>query len=287
MDQTTHAAITCIALLCIAAITLGDDDGHFEKQPAPAALTVDHLDHEGQRSIRIKTPAGTWIYHVQGAGFASLIDADGNDWISYHPKGGSDGEYRGIPNLAHPAGHFHPGSKTGKTILNEKTSDKATLTSQSTDGKWACRWDIHPDRAELTVTKAAEPYWFLYEGTPGGEVNQGKLDLTHSFCLRSDGQRTDLKKKWTGDIQGDGHTEWVAFGNTRAGRTLLLIHHDDDEAVDSYWPMQGNMTVFGFGRNRLTKHLTTTPTRFTVALIDVTETEAINAAVKMICKSEE
>lgn len=270
------------ALLIFTAISLATTG-----QAVVSGLKVNHIDREGQRSVRIVTPAGTWIYHEQGAGFASLIDADGNDWISYHPKGGSDGKYRGIPNLVHPAGHFHPGSKTGKTMIVAQTPAKVSIESQSADGKWACRWDIRSDRAELTVTKADAPYWFLYEGTPGGEVNDGRLDMADGFCLRADGQRTDLKKKWTGDIKGDGNVEWVAFGNTRAGRTLVLIHHEDDDAVDSYWPMQGNMTVFGFGRDRLTKHMTATPNRFTVALVDVTETEAIAAAVVALCEGEQ
>jgi len=90
-----------------------------------------------------------------------------------------------------------------------RTPDRLTLESTTKDGKWACRWEIFDSHAELTVLKADTPYWFLYEGTAGGEV------------------------------------AWVAFGNTRAGRTLMLIHHEDDDKVDSYWPMQGRFVFIG------------------------------------------
>jgi hypothetical protein len=256
--------------------------------PVEPAIAVDRIEHQGQASIRIATPAGTWIYHEKGAGFASLIDGDGNDWISYHPKGGSDGKYRGIPNLVHPAGYFHPGRKQCQTQIIEQADDHVALESRSADGRWACRWDVLPDRAVLTVLKADGAYWFLYEGTPGGEVNGGRLDTADGFCLRADGQRTSVKSRWTGDIQGDDKVEWAAFGNTRAGRTLVMIHHTDDQAIDSYWPMQGNMTVFGFGRDGLKKFIRDDedhPGRFTVALVESTQIDELTAAAAALAEA--
>ena len=47
-----------------------------------------------------------------------------------------------------------------------------------------------------------------------------------------------------------------------------MIHHDDDEAIDSYWPMNGEMTVFGFGRKDLNKFMRTVPAQFTIGLCD-------------------
>jgi len=74
-------------------------------------ITVEELaGYQGQASLRIVALAATYVYHKQGAGFASLVDPDGRDWISYRSQGGSDGQYRGIPNLIHPEGGFHPGS---------------------------------------------------------------------------------------------------------------------------------------------------------------------------------
>lgn len=276
-----HHDLACW-MLAAAAVVIAAASSVAEPEDTMDKLKTDRLEHEGQASIRVATPMGTWIYHEKGAGFASLIDADGRDWISYHPKGGSDGKFRGIPNLVHPEGHFHPGYTGCTTKIAAEEDGRVRLESRSKDGKWASRWDILPDRAVLTVVKADKPYWFLYEGTPGGEID-GKLDVADGFCLRSDGTRTPLAEKWSGDIAGDGKTEWVAFGNTRSGRTLLLIHHADDEAVDSYWPMQGNMTVFGFGRDGMGKKMTAQPNVFTVALVDTTDSRAIaDAAAKLI-----
>ncbi len=230
------------------------------EKPAAPGIEVADTEDEGQASFKVTTPAGTWFYHKEGAGFSSLVDRAGNDWLGYRPGGGSDGKYRGIPNAVHPEGHFHPGGTTCTSVLVSKGPLKAVIESSSKDGKWACRWEIFPSFARLTMLKAEKPYWFLYEGTPGG-----KLDPAADFSLRSDGTRTSLSRRWTGDLPSP---EWIAFGDGASGRALLLVHHEDDALVDSYWPMQGNMTVFGFGRDGLSKHLVATPSRFSVALTD-------------------
>ena len=54
--------------------------------------------------------------------------------------GGSDGKYRGFPNLAHPENHFHPGDGCRSRILKAGPL-KITIAPASVDGKWACRWE--------------------------------------------------------------------------------------------------------------------------------------------------
>ncbi len=224
---------------------------------------TDGVDHEGQESYRLQTPAATWYYHKAGAGFASLEDHDGRDWIGFHPKGGSDGRYRGIPNLVHPEGYFHPGGTKCTSRIVHRGPVRVRIASESADGKWACHWDVFPALARLTVTRADHAYWFLYEGTPGGE-----LDEATDFCVRSDGTRTPASKRWTGDLPDP---EWLYFGDPVRNRILFLAQEADDRLVDSYWPMQGNMTVFGFGRKGLGKFLKATPARFIVGLAEGTE----------------
>jgi hypothetical protein len=142
---------------------------------------------------------------------------------------------------------------------------KATILSESDDGKMRCLWDIFPTYARLTVLKMRTPYWFLYEGTPGG-----KLDEDSDYCVRADkpgGSKTPASVKWDGDIAPCcGSAEWLYFGD--GDRVLYLIHHEDDEAVDSYWPMKSEMTVFGFGRKGLKKFMGAAPAHFTVGLCD-------------------
>ena len=48
-------------------------------------------------------------------------------------------------------------------------------------------------------------------------------------------------------------------------RVIYLVHHEDDSIHDDYWPMQGNMTVFGFGRTQDTKtQMNEIPSHFTI-----------------------
>ena len=54
--------------------------------------------------------------------------------------------------------------------------------------------------------------------------------------------------------------------------------------MDSYWPMQQNMTVFGFGRKKLEKFLTATPARFTVALIEAGNFEEVKEQVQELTR---
>jgi hypothetical protein len=228
-------------------------------------VTVEEVPaYQGQDSFRIATPSGVYYYHKAGAGFASLLDADGNDWISYRPEGGSDGKYRGIPNLIHPEGEFHPGGLNSTTEVRSGLV-KAALRSETRDGAWAGRWDIFPHYARFTVLRAPRPYWFLYEGTPGGS-----LDLDRDYWIRSGGTKLPITESWSGVLPSP---KWVAFGDGSLARLLYLVRHDDSEALDQFWQMDGNMTVFGFGRQYrcCQKYLTTVPAQFTVGFAETTD----------------
>jgi hypothetical protein len=252
----------------------------------PHVYVDDNIDHEGQRSFKISTPTATYYYHKRGAGFASIEDRDGNDWLSYNPgdgpvsKSGSGGKYRGIPNMVHPEGHFHPGGENCTSRLVTPGPAQATIVSESDDGAWACRWDIFPLYARMTVLKAGHPYWFLYEGTPGG-----KLDEESDYCVRCDGTRTAAGIRWEGDIPGGaGAGEWLYFGDSRINRVLYLVHHEDDGEIDSYRPMNHEMTVFGFGRKDLAKHMIQTPSRFTLGFCEHGDFSAVSRAVESACR---
>lgn len=237
-------------------------------------------EHEGQRSFKIETyedpgmPASaTWYYHIEGGGFASLEDRDGNDWLGYHPYGGSDGRYRGIPNLGHPGNIFHPGvpegSGEGDSDIVSEGPLRVKIASEATDdggGAWACEWEVYPEFAQLTVLETPRPYWFLYEGTPGGAI-----DYSDDFFVLSDGRSWEAGSTvWNSGDNDIPDPEWIYFADPDVGddgRAIYLVHHEDDSYPDAYWPMQGNMTVFGFGRQDLNKYLTGED-HFTVGLVD-------------------
>lgn len=237
----------------------------------PLVTCTDGVEHQEQESYHIETPAATYFYHKFGAGFASIIDPDGNDWLSYRPYGGSDGKYRGIPNLAYPENHFHPGGTGCTSEIISNGPIKLKIASESTDGKWACTWEIFPAFARLTVLKVDHPYWFLYEGTPGGKLNEAS-----DYCVRSDGTRLPLTQTWELPLPAP---EWIYFGASNTQRVLYFVHHEADDHIDSFWPMEHNMTVFGFGRNGLEKFMTAIPSQFTVGFA---EDGTFEAAQKVI-----
>ena len=218
----------------------------------------------GFDSIRFITPIGTWQYHKVGAGFSSLDDTSGNDWIGWSTASGSGGAYRGIPNLAFNSGYFHPGGEGNPctTTLQTQGPVRSTLTSISQDGEWELRWDIYPAYAQLDVVRRdpSESYWFLYEGTPGGAI-----DLATDYSVRPDGTRLPLGTSWDGDLPGE---EWVYVEDSALDRSLYVIQHQPDSNTDSYWPLNGDMTVLGFGRLNLNTYLSAAPNVFTVGLAD-------------------
>jgi hypothetical protein len=179
--------------------------------------------------------------------------------------------------MGHPEGYCHPGNAVSSSALISRGPIKVTIASQSNDGKMACRWDVFAGYARMTVLRMRTPYWFLYEGTPGG-----KLDMADDFCVRPDGEgfrRTSVAEKWDGDLPSTGDGEWLYFADPKQGRSLYLVHHEDDEAVDSYWPMNEEMTVFGFGRLGIKKFMQVVPAHFTIGLTDQLEPEAVRAVV--------
>lgn len=245
---------------------------------AAAVITVTETDWAGQPSYRIATPAGTWIYHREGAGFASLLDAEGHDWIAYRPGGGAAGEYRGIANAVHrqkQSGNnfFHPGhsgARGSSTTLVSAGPDRVLLRSRSADGRWTCEWEILSDRARLRMSDVPADdggYWFLYEGTPGGRFAPGDL------CIRPGPRISRLSERWESTLQ---ETPWVAFVSPGRKHALLLVAHQRDAVPVSYRPMNDAMTVFGFGRRLANLDgLLTGPRTFTVMLLPQTDPTAV------------
>jgi hypothetical protein len=214
-----------------------------------AVVITDDID-EGIACFKILTESATYFYDKAGAGFTSILDRDGIDWINFHPKGapgvagGQWGWFRGIPNMA-PGVFGHPGY-TGalSTTADRKGVPLRVATVRSSKQGWQVTWEFHPSCARMTVLGAPARYWLLYEGTPGGELGDDDL------CGRSDGRVASCALAWQEDIVNSSGVatdmEWVYFADGTLQRSLVLLH-DDDEVTDYYRRMDG-MTVFGFGR---------------------------------------
>ncbi len=255
-----------------------DSDSPITPRAIPLVKVTDQVFDEDQYTYKISTSSGEYFYQKAAGGFSSLVDADGKDWISYHPTGGAAGNYRGIPNLVFPEGHFHPGITSSTSTLVSVGPVKATIDSITADALWKVRWEFYPTTATMTVLAAPKAYWFLYEGTPGGV-----LEPNRDFSVRSNGNSALLSTSWSGDLIAD---EWVYFADPTLERSLFLAKHEDDSAFDSYRPMEGVMTVFGFGRNNLSSSIDQIPAHFTIGLIATSvyndARDLINSAIKPV-----
>lgn len=253
---------------------------------------------EGQNSLKIETLTGAYFYHLVGGGFSSLNDLNGVDWIDYSTAAQHRGEYRGVPNLLPPSagGYFHPGHTGIVTEVLSTGPLRASFRSYTPDGQREVIWDIFPNYARLTVLKmpANVPYWFLYEGVPGGALTSS------DSVIRSDGSTRQFNRSWCRDAESvdplptmcNGENtawseEWVYFLDPDAGqsgRSLFVASHQDDSKVDSYRMLgvstDDPMTVLGMGRNFNTPELTATPNRFTFGLTDRTDFADVAALVR-------
>lgn len=230
---------------------------------------TDGVAHKGYQSIHVVTDAAEYFYHKPGGGFATLLDADDNDWIGWNTAAGGAGDFRGIPNMVHPndGGYFHPGRNLVATTLQSDGPLKATFKSVSNGGAWEVVWDVFPDYARMTVVKAGTTnYWWLYEGTPGGALQTGGPNADR--LTRSNGDSIPASGTWATDIPGD---EWLFVTDPNVGRSLYLAHHQEDTKIDGYTADNSNMmTIFGFGRSGNQRLLSGLPNQFTFGFVDET-----------------
>jgi hypothetical protein len=273
-DPATHAVGELVFVLNGATPALGtrryrvlfDVAGACGDCPAPPAvpapMTLDSLQYEGQATWLIGTPRADYYYHRAGGGFASIIDNEGRDWISYRnaPGSGERGEWRGIPNLnvSVPGisnGTFHPGHNTVTTTLVGHGPLKVTLRSVYPNPlyRWSLLWEIYPTFARMTVEEAGPDdsgnYWLLYEGTPGGALDLGDIIVRADGTVTSAANNADQWETVLADPQ------WLYFRDTTRPRYLFLSDDDGDNYPDAHRSMGqtdggpwSGMVVFGFGR---------------------------------------
>jgi hypothetical protein len=240
----------------------------------PAQVTLSEAAHKGYPSLRIQTAGAEYFYHKPGGGFATLLDADDNDWVNWNTAAGGAGDYRGIPNMVHPndGGFFHPGRNSVTTTLVGQGPLKASFKSVSSNNAWVVQWDVFPGYARMTVLKApAVNYWFLYEGPIGGQLQPATDRIT-----RSDGDSVPASGALTTDIPGD---EWVFVTDPGVGRSLYLAHHQEDSKIDGYYADADKMAVFGFGRSANQRFLNGLPRQFTFGFVDATAINGVRPAV--------
>ena len=64
---------------------------------------------------------------------------------------------------------------------------RSRIVAHSSDNLWESVWDIFPRYARMTMTKMNGNWWWLYEGTPGGQ-----FQVNEDFLRLSNGQRAQV-----------------------------------------------------------------------------------------------
>jgi hypothetical protein len=236
-------------------------------------IQINQEFYQGQDTYRIVTPIATYLLHRQSGGLAGLLDAEGNDWISYRPHGGSDGKYRGIPNLKYPDGYFHPGSVNASTEIITTNAAACRIRVVTLDGVCEGVWEFTAHTAQFTLLQGPQSYWMLYEGTPGG-----RLDELEGSVTRSDGTRTNLGEKWDAVLDPG----WVYFQTPSSRSVLFLAQVSPELKCSTYWPMEHHMTVFGFGRQGIEHLLTRVPACFLMGFLRVDEHPALREKINTL-----
>lgn len=252
-------------------------------EPVPRLVDVDEDLGLGRQELVVGQQGTRWVMDQQGGALSSLLDGGGRDWLSFNSVAGSasGGEFRGMPNVfPNPDGPFHPGSTGATTLPIGSGPLRTALRMTSLDGSWQWEAVFYPDVMVATVTKAPASWWWLYEGTPGGEL--GGEDLV----LRPGADPQPATAFLGGDLGADLGFEWTAFADTALGRSLYLVQHQDDSEPDEYRSQDdtpndpgGDMTVFGFGRAGLSASLTG-PRAFTIGFADTTDGTGVLAAAR-------
>lgn len=233
----------------------------------------------------ISIASATYYLEKEGGGLSSVLDVDGVDWLGFHKEEGSGwkGEYRGFPNSVHrqDGSYFHArnaGTEVSSSVVEIENDDHIRIVFTSGNGKWEGRWDFYPDRCDFTMVEVSPGYryWVLYEGVPGGEMNQ-----TDFWYSSADEESHLIDEKQAGDLPGP---EWIAFGDVNFPRMLYLLHHEDDEHPDDYFD-RPYMTVFGFGRSEKEKYLDT-PQTFSIGFVESTDYSEVAESVSLVLGPE-
>lgn len=248
------------------------------------AVKIFLTDYETRPHYLIKTDKATYYYDIQGGGFSRIIDEYGNDWVAFkrEPWGqypaSAASAFRGLPNLVYQGeddGAGHPGhSKCKSWIKGNK------IFTETKNGKWRWTWEFFKDHAVLDIlsTDTEKPYWFLYEGTPGGKYQPEDS----YFGTSKGGPLQTLQDYFKGTILTD-QFQWMYAGSNNTPNVFYMVQVQKDDKTDmiSYLgnseaglASKDGMTVWGFGREKEAKPLLSGQNRFVIGFYPQKITDA-------------
>lgn len=238
-----------------------------------AQVEISQTTYEGRAHFLISTPAANYYYDKAGGGLSRMIDPEDKDWIAFKKEpwdtypASAASSYRGLPNLvfrSDDGGAGHPGHDQ---CISEQVDDR-TIRSTSKSGRWQWTWQFFDHYAQLTIQKVdpEHSYWFLYEGTPGGEFAPSK----QYYGTDLGGPLYDQLDYYAGQKLFD-HFRWAYFGHQDSDRVLYLAQLHPDAFSDTFSYLGNSesgiraddgMVVFGFGRAEGAQPLLKNPNTF-------------------------
>jgi hypothetical protein len=240
------------------------------------SVSMEEVSYVGRPHILVHTKALDYYYDARGGGFSRILDREGNDWVGFRmePWGSypasAASSYRGLPNLVYgqeDEGAGHPGHDRCSSRM-----EGHQIITESRSKKWLWSWEFHDDHAVLEILQAdpSRPYWFLYEGTPGGSYDP----QNSYFGSDQGGPFPGGHDYYRGEVLW-GQFRWFYAGCIAAPATFYMIQEDPDNKTDMI-SFLGNtdkglespdgMTVFGFGRDTGATPLLTGPGRFVIGM---------------------
>lgn len=243
------------------------------------AVAIGETVYEQRPHFLISTPTARYYLDRSGGGLSRLVDTLGNDWIGYRRSpwdqypASAAAAYRGLPNLVfggQNGGAGHPGHDR---MRSERTGNNE-VTSTSLDGQWRWTWTFTETEVTLRVTDTPPdaPYWFLYEGPPGGRWQPHAVRYGADAVTLSNGEPPDFYR----DESYFAPLREVWLGHRDLPHALQLTHHTD-EPETGVIGFLGNgpegiasadgMVVLGFGRGPDTQPLLRGPHTFSFGFV--------------------
>ncbi len=252
----------------------------YTTQQKREGVSIEEGIYQNRPHFIVLTPSAIYYYDRSGGGFSRLIDRDGIDWIDFkmQPWGeypaAAASAFRGVPNFVHGsanAGAGHPGHDQ---CVSRVASENEIIT-ESLSGSWRWRWRFYPEYAsvETLTVDPDHPYWFLYEGVPGGRFDPGR----QYFGANSMDAPADNEWDYYAGDKLFAHFNWAYFGHENLDRILFVKQLRDDQASDTFSYLGNSergidsndgMVVFGFGRADGAKPLLTDPNTFYLGLLE-------------------
>lgn len=233
---------------------------HLWLNPLRSNIEFSELTYLGREHIKVTSPSASYLLDKKGGGFSAIIDSQGKDWVNFKMQPWGDypdaaaGAFRGLPNLVHGQGDESGAGHPGFDKMRSEQVGENSIVSTSLSGDWQWRYDFYPEGVKMRVLAApAANYWFLYEGTPGGEYNLAQT----RYGTNSLGWQADTPDFYNGSIK-QGQYQWAYFSHLQSAQSFYVLQLSDGDTPDTLSYLGNSdkgvnssdgMVVFGFGRD--------------------------------------